>query len=70
MANVWPAMLSVPDRGRLVGVPSAVNATVLAPVPLWPEVMCTHDVGEVAVQVHPALVPTATETDPPKKGTF
>ncbi len=66
MANVWPAMLSVPDRGRLVGVPSAVNATVAAPVPLWPEVMCTHDVDEAAAQGHPALVLTATEPDPPK----
>ena len=70
MANVWPAMLSVPDRGRLVGVPSEVNATVPAPVPLWPEVMCTHDVDEAAAQMHPALVLTATAPGPPKWGTF
>ena len=70
MANVWPARLSVPDRGRLEGVSSAVNATAAAPAPLWPEVMRTHDIGEVAVQVHPALVLTATTPDPPPQGTF
>ena len=66
MANAWPAMLTVPDRGRLEGVSSAVNATVPAPVPAWPEVMRTHEIDEAAVQVHPGLVPTATEPDPPK----
>ena len=66
MANVWPAMLTVPDRGRLDGVSSAVNVTVPGLVPLWPEVMRTHDSDEVAVQVHPMPVLTATEPDPPK----
>lgn len=65
MANVWPAMLTVPDRGRLEGVSSAVNPTVPGPVPLWPEAMRTHEIDEVDVQVHPALVLTATEPGPP-----
>ena len=63
--NVWPAMLSVPDRGWLDGVSSAVNATVPGPEPVWPAVRCTHGIDEVAAQVHPGLVVTATEPGPP-----
>ena len=68
--NVWPAMLTVPDRGWLEGVSSAVNATVPGPVPLWPAVRRTHGIDEAAVQTHPGLVVTATEPDPPKYGRF
>jgi len=68
--NVWPAMLTVPDRGWLDGVSSAVNATVPGPVPLWPAVRCTQEIDEVAAQVHPGPVLTATEPGPPKYGRF
>jgi hypothetical protein len=68
--NVWPAMLTVPDRDRLEGVSSAVNATVPGPEPLWPAVRRSHESDEAAVQGHPALVFTATEPGPPKYGRF
>lgn len=66
MANVCPAMFTEPERGRLEGVSSTVNATVPAPVPVWPAVMRTHGIDEAAVHAHPALVLTATEPGPPK----
>jgi hypothetical protein len=66
MANGRPATLTVADRGRLEGVSSAVNTAGPGPVPLWPDVKRTHGIDEVAAQVHPGLVATATEPDPPK----
>jgi hypothetical protein len=70
MVNVWPAMLRVPDRGRLEGVSSNVNVTGPGPAPFGPDVMCTQAVGEAAVHGHPGLVMTATEPEPPPHGTF
>jgi hypothetical protein len=64
--KVWPAMVTVPDRGRLEGVSSTTNATVPGPAPAWPAVMRTQGIDEAAVQVHPVLVLTATAPGPPK----
>lgn len=70
IVNAWPAMLSIPDRGWLVGVPSTMKPTTPGPVPLWADVMRAHGTAAAAVQAHPGPVLTVTEPGPPWLGTL
>ena len=61
--KVWPAIVSVPVRGLVVGFAATAYVTVPLPVPLAPDVTVNHaGVLVVAVHVHvltDAVTPTA-----------
>ncbi len=45
----------------MVGFAATEYPTVPSPLPLTPLVIVTHVANEAAVQMHPLIVPTATE---------
>ncbi len=64
--NVWPATVSVPLRGVVLGLAAALNATVPFPLPLAPLVTVSQDVLLLTpVHEHPAAVVTLVEPVPP-----
>jgi hypothetical protein len=60
----WPATVAVPLRaGPLVAATDIDTAPL--PFPDAPLRMVTHGTSDAAVQAHPLLDPTATDTGPP-----
>ena len=66
--NVFPAIVTVPDRVAVAVFAAAVNPTLPAPLPLAPLEIVTHDVAVVAVQPQPVVVVTVTVPLPPAAG--
>jgi hypothetical protein len=62
--KVWPAMVSVPERGVPVGLAANEYPTVPIPLPDAPEVTVSHTALLTAVQEHPAEAATKRETVP------
>jgi hypothetical protein len=68
--NVWPAIVSVPLRGEIVGFTAALNATAPEPVPLAPLVIVSQDVLLLTpVHAQPANVVTVVDPAPPPAAT-
>jgi hypothetical protein len=68
--NVRPAIVAVAVRCDVVVFGAALKVTVPLPVPLAPLVRVSQAVLLTAVHVHPAVVVTAVEGDPPLEPTF
>jgi hypothetical protein len=63
--KLLPAIVSVALRVCVLAFDEAVNPTLPDPVPFAPLVIVTHDAPLAAVQLHPAVVATATVPAPP-----
>ena len=59
--NVWPAIVSVPERGDVSVLAATENCTVPLPVPDAPAVTVSHETLATAVHAHPAVVVTSTD---------
>ena len=60
--NVWPATVSVPLRGDVLGLADALNATLPLPLPVAPPVTVNHPVSLLTpVQAHPVDAVTFVE---------
>ena len=67
--NVWPAIVSVPDREEPI-FGSTTYDTLPSPVPDPPEAMVIHPALLAAVQLHAVVVDTFTVPVPPSTGTL
>ena len=60
--NVWPAIVSVPLRGDVLGLADALKPTLPLPLPLAPLVTVSHPVLLLTpVQAHPVGAVTFVE---------
>lgn len=60
IVTLWPATVSDPVRGAVVGLAATLNAAAPLPVPEAPDVIVSHGLALVAVHVHPLVVATDT----------
>jgi len=64
-ANVWPAMVSVPERELVVPLAATEKVVVPLPVPLAPAVIVIQVAPLVAVQLQPLVAVTLELPLPP-----
>ena len=62
--TVWPATVTVPERGAVPAFAVTENCAEPAPVALLPPVIVIHEALLIDVHPQPALVPTVTLPDP------
>lgn len=65
MVNVWPAIVSDPDRELVAVLAATEYETVPLPLPLAPAVIVIHDVPLDALQLQPVELVTLTLPAPP-----
>src|SRR3954466_10838941 len=65
IVTIWPAMVSVPVRGVIVGFAAAVTFTLPESLPLAPLVIVSQPTPLVAVHAQPVSVVTVTLAAPP-----